>query len=364
MAYEDSEWIVLPNSGDNWRDTWWVTGNHGNYVLNENTLESDVIGVDFASKKLTVPWGIQRLDDIMHYMKKKPGIAWYYTLNGNTQDSLYRSARTGDKLEIIVCGAEKQSAIFDIVVSPPTADANIVVPMAHRNISLNPAAPIVTGIQNGVLDWPRVTRHTQGQDTITGSDKGVPYALRTDSLLKYLEKPANATWEIVWVDGVKRPDIKYGDKLKVIAQNGNIKEYFIEVRAYEPSKSSLLSAITWPDIPEFYKGFYGWKGDTIPDFSMSVTDYKINVPIDVDGIPALVAIPYTLNSKVEVTRATSLTGAPSDRTIKFKVTAEDGVTTTTYNIELIKEIDPDKVQPFYGEPFLSEYIRFDLYYNH
>ena len=49
------------------------------------------------------------------------------------------------------------------------------------------------------------------------------YATRVDTLFKYLEKAPAATWEIVWVDGHVRTDLKTGDKLKVTAENGDIK---------------------------------------------------------------------------------------------------------------------------------------------
>lgn len=353
----DSEWIPLIRTGDNWRDTWWITGNHGAYTLDESTLESDVIGIDFAGKKLTVPWGIGRLDGIMHNMKKKPGLAWYYHLNDIQEDSLYRSVRTGDRLEVIVCGNEKQTAIFDIVVSAPTADANIVVPKDYKNLNTpGTTGPITTRTQSGVLAWPRVTNHASGTDTITGSLRGLPYALRTDSLLKYLEKPSIAAWEFVWVDGTARPDLKHGDKLKVTSQNGSVKEYFIEMRPYAPNHNAYLSAITWPDVPVNLKGIYGWKGDTIPGFSGSNLSYKLEVPLDYNGIPALLAKTDNVNSKVEVIRATSLTGTLQDRTITFIVTAEDDSVQNVYNVELVKEKHPDKVQPFNGEPFISEWI--------
>ncbi len=360
LGDDDSEWIPLPEVGRgyngywNARDVWWTIGNHGSYVLDENTLESEVIEVDFANKKLTVPWGIRRMDDIMHYMVKKPGIAWHYYLNPNHEDSLYRSARSGDKLNIIVCGDEKQEATFDIVVSAPTTDANIVVPIDHKNLGVG----LVTGnTQAGILSWPRVSTNVNGEDTITGARHGLPYGLRTDSLLKYLEKPTNASWEIVWGgEGVERVDLQNGDKLKVTAENGDVKEYYIEVRPDEPSSNTFLTAITWPDVPLYLKGIFGWKGDTIPGFSGGVTNYTLNVPLEVEGIPALVAKPASLNAKVEVKRAKSFTGSLEDRTISFIVTAEDDTSTLTYNIELVKEKDPNKIQPYFAEPFLGEFI--------
>jgi hypothetical protein len=75
----------------------WTVGNHGDYKLDENTLESEVIIVDFANKTLTVPWGVRRGDDIMSYFKQKPGIGWEYVLASNA-DSLTHAAQTGDQL--------------------------------------------------------------------------------------------------------------------------------------------------------------------------------------------------------------------------------------------------------------------------
>jgi hypothetical protein len=80
----DSEWIPIPieYTTDVWttgfRAAQWTVGNHVNAQLNENTLESDVVDVDFANKTLTIPWGIRRNDDIMNYFVRKPGIGWNY----------------------------------------------------------------------------------------------------------------------------------------------------------------------------------------------------------------------------------------------------------------------------------------------
>jgi hypothetical protein len=371
VGNDDSEWIALlrPEGYSSWRDTWWTVGNHGPYVLDENTLESDVIDVDFAGKKLTLPWGVRRLDDIMRHMVKKPGIAWDYHLNSNREDSLFHSAKTGDKITIKVVGNELTSAIFDIVVSEPTAGANIVVPIDHVDIaSVAKGGPIRTNTQRGSdgmewSGWPRVTKHAHGTDTITGSWHGLPNALRTDSLMKYLEKPANATWEFVFVDGVTRPDLKDGDKLKVTSANGAVKEYYLQVQPYGPNHDGTLASITWPDIPNFYRGIFGWMGDTIPSFNPTTFNYRVQVPLDVDGIPALIAKPQNINATLDVKRATSLSGTTADRTVSFIVTAEDDSVTNTYNVELIKEKDPSNVQPFFAEPFLSELIFWEQWSN-
>ncbi|HYX06957.1 MAG TPA: hypothetical protein VE912_09530, partial [Bacteroidales bacterium] len=120
ISIDDSDWIPIPmpSGYDQWRAVWWTIGNQGDYVLDENTLEPqlDGISVDFAGKTITVPWGVRRLDDIMRHMKKKPGLAWNYMLNDVQGDSLYRSARTGDKLIVYAMGNTLTTGTFDIVV--------------------------------------------------------------------------------------------------------------------------------------------------------------------------------------------------------------------------------------------------------
>ena len=92
-------------------------------------------------------------------------------------------------------------------------------------------------------------------------------------------------------------------------------------------------------------------------------NYKVQVPLDVDGIPALLAKTEDLNATVEVKRAASLYGTVEDRTIRFTVTAEDDSVQQVYNIELIKEKDPRKLQPYVAEPIISEHVFADQWAN-
>jgi len=350
IGLDDSEWIPIPHHDGAWRLAPWTVGNQGDYNLDENTLESDVIEVDFANKTLTVPWGVRRGDDIMSYFKHKPGIGWEYELSPVVEDSLSHAAHTGDQLVIYVCGNDLDKATFDIVVKDPAPNANIVVPVSNKD----PEGNWRTEIEGGYWGWPRVTKHESGSDTIWGARGGIPYATRVDSLLKRLEKPANADWEIVYSDGVEKPDLVNGDKLRVTAQDGTVKDYYISVLDYRANSDANLSSITWPDIPEYYKGIYGWIGDTIPGFGSQIFNYNVQVPLLAEGIPALVAKPSDENAKVVVSRASSLSGSTEDRTIKFKVTAEDDTTINNYSVLLNKEKDLDNQQPYSADPFISE----------
>ncbi len=366
VGEHDSEWIPIQfpaGWSGGYRDVFWTVGNHGDYKLNDNTLESDIANVDFDEKTIIVPWGTRRGDGVIHLMKKKPGVAWFYNLNSNYVDSLTFAARNGDKLTVIVCGNEGYRADFEIIVSEPTSTANIVVPVTTLNYPATAEQFWRNHNQEGILDWPRVTEHTSGPDTITGNWYGLPYATRVDTLLKHLEKPDKARWEIVPVDGVERPDLKHGDKLKVTAQNGSVKEYFIELQPLQKSHNAYLASITWPDIPTQLKDIFGWVGDTIPGFNSTSYHYRITVPVDVPGIPALVAKTADLNATVKVKRATSLYGTTNARTISFEVTAEDDSIKNVYTVELVKEKDPVKVQPFFAKPFLSEFVFWDQWSN-
>ena len=361
VGLDDSEWMPVPIQGgfayDNqnlghWRAVPWTLGNHVNYQLDGNTLESDVIDVDFENKTLSVPWGVRSNDDIMNYFEKKHGIAWAYHFSPEYEDSLYMSARTGDKLTIYVCGNDLDVATFDIVVSDPAVSANIVIP----KYNVDPEGEWRTTITQGQVDWPRVTRHESGQDTITGAQFGLPFATRIDSLLDRLEKAPNASWEFIWVDGVERVDLKDGDILKVTAEDGSEKEYYIQVKNYQPSDNALLSSITWPDIPDFYRGVFGWKEDTIPGFSPTTHSYRIEVPLEYEGVPALVAKSENLNANIDAKRATTLDGSRDQRIVEFTVQAEDDTTFRFYNVEFYKEQRMEDIQPYSAEPFFSEFV--------
>jgi len=362
VGIDDSEWMPVPLSYTNYdldRAVFWTAGNHGDYNLDEHTLVSDELDVDWANKTITVPWGTRNQDDIMTYFEKKPGVAWHYHLSEAREDTAYNSARTGDKLTIYVCGNGLDVETFDIIVAEPTVDANVLIPMYRTGDDGFYSQYTNSGADE--VFW--VTENAPGMDTITYDFFGIPFATQVDTLTKYLEKAPKASWEFVWVDGTPRTAVKNGDKLKVTAQNGNVKEYYIKVNGYRPNHNAYLSAITWPDIPEYYKGIYGWIGDTIPNFGNTSYNYKVQVPLDVNGIPALVAKTEQLNSKVEVKRATNLEGTNEQKTVTFTVTAEDGFTTNVYKVQLEKEKDSKDVQPFVAEPFLSEVVFRDNWAN-
>lgn len=359
----DSEWIPVPNEGQNAgrRAPYWTIGNHGAYVFDDNTLVSDEVDVNLDNLTITVPWGTQRNDSLIAKFEKKPGISWQYHYSPVWEDSAHLAIQNGDSLSIFVCGETLQRKDFALVVADPTDDANIVVPKKGYDDETGDYGAWSAGL------YAAFCRVTSGADvdTIKNSNNlaGLGFATRTDSLLKYLEKAPNATWEFIWVDGMERADLKDGDILKVTAENGDVKEYYIWINDYLPSHEAHLASITWPDIPGFYKGIFGWIGDTIPNFVETKYDYRVRVPSDVEGIPALVAHPVDLNQKIEVDRATNLFGTIDERTLTYTSTAEDDTTVLTYKITFEKDKLPKNVQPYHAEPFISEFIFWEQWNN-
>ncbi|MCF8227182.1 MAG: T9SS type A sorting domain-containing protein [Bacteroidales bacterium] len=359
---QDSEWLPIPQQRhySGWlegKKMYWTVGNHGNYVVDETTLTSSTLDVDWTNHVLNVPWGIHNKDSVMIEFDYHEGLAWNYKLDTDTVegenweqayvDSSYISARTGDTLIVWAAGNVLDEVRFHINVLDPTDDANMVIPRS--------APDYETGVFG---DW-----HGPVFEVTDGNEiPDIPFATRTDSLLKYLEKAPNAEWEFVFAD-VERPDLRAGDILRVTAENGDVRDYALDIMPYNPNHNAELSSVTWPDIPEYYKDTYGYIGDTIPNFQRNVYTYNAIVPVDVDVIPALVAKPVDLNTNVEVDRAVNLFGTIADQTVTFTSTAEDDTTVLVYSIRLNKQLDEEDIQHWKGEPFVSQFVWQDQWSN-
>ncbi len=352
----DSEWLpcpLFPTGSADWvwgnpeRLEFWTLGNHVNALLNPVTLQSSTVRQDWAAGTLTVEYGIRKCDGLMKQFEYRPGIAWFYKNSPSRADSAFNSVRTGDTLIVYAFGTTRIEKKFALIAAPPGPGAKVVIPKNGFNPGNN---------EWGVEPFLIVTENMPGMDTITANPVGLPFAYRVDSLMKYLEKPANASWSILWVDGKERVDLKLGDKLKVTAQDGSTKEYFLKVGPYVPSHNAYLSAITWPDIPEWFIDLYGWKGDTIPNFGRGIYDYFIDVPSDMVELPAFVAMTEDLNTTVDVQRAVSIAGTTPDRSVVFNTTAEDDTTKLKYTVVLKPPKSAEEIQPWRGEPFISQFV--------
>lgn len=352
---EESEWITIPHqAGGTWADNvrrlFWTAKNHVNATLTAETLVplSDDVVVDFTAKTITVPFGIRRDDSIMFQFEYTPGLAWHYDYNHTPADSASVAAKTGDSLTIYACGNEVDIERFRIIVAEPTASAKIAIPKK---------APNAEGFYAGVTDPVYSISDGLELDTIgTARFGGIPFATRVDTLVKYIEIPSNANWSMVWKNGAERTDLVDGDMLRITANDGSTKDYYIKVDKYRKSHNAYLSAINWPDMPEELIDNYGFIGDTIPNFNNNKYNYIVTLPSTVKDVPALLAHKQDFNSTVKVTRAQGLDAGITGRTVSFEVTAEDDTSKRTYTVQLDLEIEDVNKEVYKAEPFISEFV--------
>lgn len=348
-----SEWLVIPKNTS--KDLAFKTvGSHGVFGLDFSVKDPSYVILD--DRTISVPWQMIRGDSLSRYFNIGPGMSWGYEQNSVFEDSASYIAKPGDKFSLYSVGNRVNQRNFTIKVREAEPDVALVFP--RRQIVID--EQIIEDETLGALDtiitkrWSNGFVYNLAEGPEIDSIINVPFATRTDSLLKYLDKPEKATWEFVFVDGNNRVDLKNGDKLKVTSENGStVKEYFIAVDDYIKNNNAFLSAVTWPDID---KNLYPrWNvGDTLPEFTPLKTQYVVELRYDAKKIPAFQFIPQDLRSKIEVINAIDLDGTKEQRTTTVTVTSESDTISTVYNFIFQKQGVP--VQPNIAEPFISEYV--------
>ena len=334
-----SEWLPIPAFYDK-LSVYTTAGVHGNYSVDFTVNSPDKVTVNDAEKIITVPWEANRGERLSREFTFKENMSWSYTENAT--DSSYTNVRDGDIFTLYALGEGIEQVDYTIQVSPPAANVAVVFPKRYQ----------VTIIDFDSGDefsyWNDFYSVTQGLEM--DSIYNVQYGTRKDTLLKYLDKPELATWEII-TGTETRADLKDGDILRVTSQDGSVvKEYEIKVDDYLPSSNANLSMISWADVD--LDTYWQWESDTIPGFTPQAGSYFIQLLDGATAIPALQFRTQDVNAKFEVTRATDINGTLEQRTTEVVVTAEDGVTTKTYTIEF--QIESVPVQPNFAEPFISE----------
>ena len=351
-----SEWLVIPKNISR-QDAYTSVGVHGVYDLDYTVKNPSSIIVNETAKSISIPWQIERGDSLSHYFKLGKGMSWSYDFNGSFEDSASYIARTGDKFSFYAVGNEVKKAEYTLNVREPEPDVALVFPkrrlLFDENIVLDP----VTGIADTVFTryWSSGFVYAVVEGAEIDSIINVPFATRKDSLLKYLDKPAKAKLEFVYVDGKERVDLQFGDKVRVTSENGsNVKDYFVAVNDHVQGNNALLSTVTWPDMD---KNLYPrWiVGDTLPEFTPLKTEYIVELRYDARNIPAFQFKTQDLRARIEVKNAVNLSGTPEQRTTSVTVIAESDTTQLTYNFQFVKQGIP--VQPNTAEPFFSEWIR-------
>ena len=350
-----SEWLIVPkNTSKNM--AFRTVGSHGTYNLSYPVKNASVVSIDESAKTISVPWQIVRGDSLARYFNLGKGMAWSYVQNSIFADSASYIARTEDKFIFYSVGTSLNQEEFSLNVRDAEPDLAVVFPKRRlmEEIEL-----VFNEVQNSTdtlrtYSWSNGFAYAISEGTEIDSIINVGYSLRTDSLLKYLDKPAKATWGIVFHDGQNRVDLQFGDKLKVTSENGlKTKEYFIAVNDYAAGNNALLRNVTWPDIdPEQYPRWN--KGDTLPDFTALKTQYNVELAYDAKKIPAFQFKTQDLRARISVKNATNLNGTAEQRTTSVTVTAESDTISLTYTFLFSKQGVP--VQPNNADPFISEYV--------
>ena len=361
---ENTEWLPIPvkenfdyGDGNGWfpdnyhyRPFFTFIGNHIDSELDEEYVSSDVVDIDWDNQTMKVPWGIYR-DTLMEEFNIGQSIGWYLHYDDELADSFSNIVQSGDTLTMYAVGPALEEMHFEIEQDSAAEDMNLVFPYDQRNWDL---------VEEGGDEYYETSFSTPWYVTedhpVIDSIGGLPYRVRIDSLFKFLEKAPKASWDILWSDGVERVDLYRGDTLRVTAEDGSVKNYYLSVDSVpEPSQNADLAAITWPDAPAFVRQNPNWDDDTIPGFQGSRFTYQLKVPYNTPKIPALMALPEDLNAQITVDRATNINGTVEDRTFTFTVAAEDDTTINTYTVIIEKEKPEELIQPLHAEPMLSQY---------
>ena len=357
----DSEWLLLPvnntqvgdgessigivaREGD--RIPFTTVGIHGNYSID---LSSTVVDIDLTANTVSVPWGTKKNEGLISKIDFGPNMGWYYHEDPESfEDSASIICMDGDILEVFAAGDNLSKKELAVKVLVPATD------MAKVFEKRQPFYPDEDDPE-GITTWGN-TRFLVTDSEAIDSITRVPFATRTDTLFKYLEKAPNAAWEIVWVDGVERVDVKDGDKLKVTAEDGStVKEYYISVMPHEASNNAFLSSITWPDYPA--DELLDWvTGDTLPGFAPNRFSYIVKLPFGTTSVPALLAVAEDPNAKIEQARAINLKGSIDMRTTTFTVVAESDTVQSVYKVRFEMDRPPEFIQKYIGEPFISELL--------
>ncbi len=351
VGIDDSDWLPLPfnQKGFGFPDRleYRTLKNHGNYIITRDNLTSPDITIDFDALTMTIPWGVRKFDGVIKHLDALQGLAWNYHSSAEGDNLAYNSVKTNDIITLYSVGTTLQQLDFQITALPPTDNDHLVIPLNLPNT-------------DGTWDHPRmIVSEGQTPDTISN----VAFATPVDSLLKYLEKPGQATWEIVFADANTKDYVQTGDLLRVTAANGPVKDYYIRVNPYKPGTNALLATITWPDVPRSIMEAYGWTTINLPGFAAAKTSYTLEIPWDYPYIPVLTGQPQDPNATLIINRATSLAGTEEERTITFTCIAEDGVNSQVYTVLILPGKDPGEKQPLVADPFISQFVFRDQWAN-
>jgi hypothetical protein len=313
----DSEWMPLTPFANKYNEMPYTTlGNFDKGDLN-SIQPKDGITIDLSGSTITFPYGSASRDSVFRKFNYGPGIGW--DLIYGMVDSSEYYIQTGDTLLFHVLGDSIETYRFVANVLP-------------RPNTFNKVSPVLVNEDNVYF-----ARWDVSNNNVNDSISNLPYGVRKDTLLNYIVIEEGCSYEFIHADGVEKPDLYYGDILKITPATGPGKEYKIVPNAYKPSRISHLERVIAPGLDVFENPVTFEYGDTLHGFVFTNTVYNVHLPYDVEEVPSLLFIPVNPRANLQVTRAKNLNGTQEERTTTVLVTAEDGVNQTTYNFVFERE---------------------------
>jgi hypothetical protein len=200
----NSEWLVIPKN-TSLQYAFTTVGVHGVFDLDYTAKNPANVIVDKTAKTMSIPWQMARGDSLSGHFNLGPGMGWLYTLNESFEDSASFIARTGDKFAFYAVGNDVKKSEYTLQVRDAAADLAEIFP--RRRLIID--EEIVFNEETETFDtiptryWTTGFVYNIGKGPEIDSIINVSFATRTDSLLLYFDKPAGATWEFVFVDGLR-----------------------------------------------------------------------------------------------------------------------------------------------------------------
>jgi len=179
-----SEWLPVPVSYNKF-DLFTTVGVHGNYSLDYTAKNADEVKVDVANKTITLPWNTVRGETLNREFTLGTNMSWSYIETAT--DSAYSNVQEGDVFSLYAVGDDIEQLELTVKVQAAAADVAVVFP--KRKLAMDE--------ETGAVWWPDGTFYGVTNDLVQDSIYNVAYSTPIDTLFKYLDKPAKASWAVV-----------------------------------------------------------------------------------------------------------------------------------------------------------------------
>ena len=306
----DSEWFPLNPIANEYNQLLYSTMRNHGYGDFNSIMPKGNITIDHENLKIKFPYGSAYRDSVFRSFNYGPNLGWEF-IYGPVDTAEYY-IQTGDTLVFY--------AMDDQIVK-----RKYVTEILPKDNSFNQIRPLI--LKQG-KKWVKKFDISIGAPI--DSVYNLVYNVRKDSLLKYVIIESDCSYEFIAKNGKVKPDLEYGDILRITAPSGAKKDYKICTLPYKKSTDSRIKTVILPGMNYFENPFTFYLTDTLHQFVSTASVINVDLPEDVDNVPPMVFIPSNRQSTIKVVKAKSITGTPEDRTTTVTVTAEDGVSQNVY----------------------------------